>query len=148
MDIAASIQAVTEDIILRMGRHLYEQTRARNLVLAGGVALNCVANGKLLREGPFDSVWIQPAAGDAGGALGAALFTWYQLLDNPRRPAKSDAQKADAATLGSDVVQSRGQVAALAAQGRVYQPAGAALLGLGLAVIASALLWLILGATP
>jgi carbamoyltransferase len=65
----------------------------KHLVLAGGVALNCVANGRLLREGPFDDVWIQPAAGDAGGALGAALFTWHQLLDKPRAPGGVDAQK-------------------------------------------------------
>src|SRR5579883_867358 len=81
MDLAASIQAVTEEVMLRMGRHLHRQTGMKNLVLAGGVALNCVANGRLLREGPFDALWIQPAAGDAGGALGAALFVWYQLLD-------------------------------------------------------------------
>jgi carbamoyltransferase len=93
MDVAASIQSVTEDIFLRIGRHIYEQTRSRNLVLAGGVALNCVANGRLLREGPFDSIWIQPAAGDAGGALGAALFVWYQLLDNARKPNPRDSQK-------------------------------------------------------
>jgi carbamoyltransferase len=93
MDLAASIQAVTEDLVLRLGRHVYEQTQSRNLVLAGGVALNCVANGRLLREGPFDSIWIQPAAGDAGGALGAALFTWYQLLDNPRHASRGDHQR-------------------------------------------------------
>ena len=93
MDLAASIQAVTEDIFLRIGRHVHEQTRSRNLVLAGGVALNCVANGRLLREGPFDSIWIQPAAGDAGGALGAALFVWYQLLGNARRASPYDSQK-------------------------------------------------------
>jgi carbamoyltransferase len=84
MDLAASIQAVTEEVVMRIGRHLHDTTRLPNLVLAGGVALNCVANGKLLREGPFDSIWIQPAAGDAGGALGAALFVWYQLLNQPR----------------------------------------------------------------
>lgn len=93
MDLAASIQAVTEDVILRMGRDLHQRTGMKNLVLAGGVALNCVANGKLLREGPFDSIWIQPAAGDAGGALGAALFTWHQLLEKPRSPQGKDAQK-------------------------------------------------------
>jgi carbamoyltransferase len=93
MDIAASIQAVTEDIVLRMGRHIHNETGARNLVMAGGVALNCVANGRLLREGPFESIWIQPAAGDAGGSLGAALFTWYQLLDKPRKPQGRDTQK-------------------------------------------------------
>ena len=79
--------------MLRVGRHLHRQTRLQNLVLAGGVALNCVANGRLLREGPFEEIWIQPAAGDAGGALGAALFVWHQLLENPRRPRVPDAQK-------------------------------------------------------
>ena len=93
MDLAASIQVVTEDVMLRMGRDLYGKTGCRNLVLAGGVALNCVANGRLLREGPFDSIWIQPAAGDAGGALGSALFVWHQLLEKPRRPAAPDGQK-------------------------------------------------------
>jgi carbamoyltransferase len=93
MDLAASIQAVTEDVMLAMGREIHRQTGMRNLVLAGGVALNCVANGRLLREGPFDDIWIQPAAGDAGGALGAALFAWHQLLDKPRTTASRDSQK-------------------------------------------------------
>jgi carbamoyltransferase len=85
MDLAASIQAVTEDVMLRTANHLHEVTGIPNLVLAGGVALNCVANGRILREGPFkDNVWVQPAAGDAGGALGCALFAWYQLLENER----------------------------------------------------------------
>jgi carbamoyltransferase len=84
MDIAASIQSVTEEIMLRMARHVADATKMRKLVLAGGVALNCVANGAILREGIFDDVWIQPAAGDAGGALGAAMFVWHQLLDKPR----------------------------------------------------------------
>jgi carbamoyltransferase len=84
MDVAASIQVVTEEIMLRMARHAYELTGRRNLCLAGGVALNCVGNGRILREGPFDHIWIQPAAGDAGGALGVALFIWHQLLDEPR----------------------------------------------------------------
>ena len=92
MDLAASVQAVTEEIILRMGRHVHEQTGSKNLCLAGGVALNCVANGRLLREGPFERIWIQPAAGDAGGALGAALLVWHQLLDHPRRPEQPDHQ--------------------------------------------------------
>jgi carbamoyltransferase len=92
-DIAASIQAVTEEAVLRMGRHVHARTGMRNLVLAGGVALNCVANGRLLREGPFEDIWIQPAAGDAGGALGAALFVWYQLLDRSRRPSRIDSQR-------------------------------------------------------
>jgi carbamoyltransferase len=93
MDLAASVQAVTEEIVLRMARHVHEATGQSNLVLAGGVALNCVANGRVLREGPFENIWIQPAAGDAGGALGAALFTWHQLLDNPRQPIAPDAQQ-------------------------------------------------------
>ena len=93
MDMAASIQAVTEDAMLTMGRQIYKETGMKRLVLAGGVALNCVANGRLLREGPFEDIWIQPAAGDAGGALGAAIFAWHQLLDNPRVPAATDRQK-------------------------------------------------------
>ena len=84
MDLAASIQAVTEEIVLRIGRYVHERSGMKHLVLAGGVALNCVANGRLLREGPFEKIWIQPAAGDAGGALGGALFAWHQLLDKPR----------------------------------------------------------------
>lgn len=75
MDIARSLQEVTEEIMLRMSRHVHRETGAKQLVLAGGVALNCVGNGRVLREGPFEDIWIQPAAGDAGGALGAALFT-------------------------------------------------------------------------
>lgn len=95
MDIAASIQVVTEEIMLRCARHVRGETNMKNLVLAGGVALNCVGNGKILSEGIFDNVWIQPAAGDAGGALGAALFVWYQLLDNERKIEEGrDAQKA------------------------------------------------------
>jgi carbamoyltransferase len=93
MDLAASIQAVTEEVILRQARDLHRRTGMKNLVLAGGVALNCVANGRLLREGPFESVWIQPAAGDAGGALGAALFVWHQLLEKPRQPRGEGAQQ-------------------------------------------------------
>ncbi|MEC7556695.1 MAG: carbamoyltransferase [Planctomycetota bacterium] len=92
MDIAASVQAVTEEAMLRMARHVHETTGLRQLCLAGGVALNCVANGRVLREGPFDEVWIQPAAGDAGGALGVALLIWHQLLDNPRPHDQLDCQ--------------------------------------------------------
>ncbi|MFN8027585.1 MAG: carbamoyltransferase [Acidimicrobiia bacterium] len=84
LDLAASIQVVTEDIVMRMARYAQRVTGERNAVLAGGVALNCVANGKLLREGPFDNIWIQPAAGDAGGAVGAALYGWHQVLGKPR----------------------------------------------------------------
>ena len=93
MDIAASIQAVTEEAMLRAARHVHAETGMRNLCLAGGVALNCVGNGRVLREGPFDNVWIQPAAGDAGGALGVALFIWHQLLDHPRQVRTPDAQR-------------------------------------------------------
>jgi len=94
MDMAASIQAVTEEIMLRTTKHVYQQTGMKNLVLAGGVALNCVGNGRILREGPFENIWIQPAAGDAGGALGAALFVWYQLLNNERKADGRDKQQA------------------------------------------------------
>ena len=84
MDLAASIQVVTEEVVLRIARTVQTETGARKLCLAGGVALNCVANGRLLREGPFDEIWVQPAAGDAGGALGAALSIWYEYLGNER----------------------------------------------------------------
>lgn len=94
MDLAASVQVITEEAVLGAARHLHEMTGQSNLCLAGGVALNCVANGRLLREGPFKQIWIQPAAGDAGGALGAALFVWHQLLENPRRPGRPDGQRA------------------------------------------------------
>ncbi|MBC8355821.1 MAG: carbamoyltransferase [Planctomycetes bacterium] len=93
MDLAASIQQVTEEIMLRMARHVHATTGMKNLCLAGGVALNCVANGRILREGPFDQLWIQPAAGDAGGALGVALFIWHQLLGNSRRAVTPDSQR-------------------------------------------------------
>jgi carbamoyltransferase len=84
MDLARSIQEVTEEVMLRLARSLHKETGAKNLCLAGGVALNCVGNGRILREGPFDGLWIQPSAGDAGGAVGAALTAWYQLEGNPR----------------------------------------------------------------
>jgi carbamoyltransferase len=94
MDVAKSIQEVTEEIVLRMARHVRKETGKRYLCLAGGVALNCVANGKILREGIYDDIWIQPASGDAGGALGAALFTWYQYLENERvADGKEDFQQ-------------------------------------------------------
>jgi len=93
MDLAASIQKVTEEIMLGMAKEAHRQTKSPNLVLAGGVALNCVANGRLLREGPFENIWIQPAAGDAGGALGGALFVWHHLLDKPRVTNGHDTQK-------------------------------------------------------
>src|SRR5512142_1223159 len=93
MDLARSIQVVCEEVMLRMARTAHRETGLPNLCLAGGVALNCVGNGRLLREGPFERLWIQPAAGDAGGALGAALFIWHQLLENRRTPVQPDAQK-------------------------------------------------------
>lgn len=91
-DLAASIQKVTETVMLRTAHHLHVLSGSKNLCLAGGVALNCVGNGKILRESPFEKLWIQPASGDAGGALGAALFVWYQLLENERRPSLPDGQ--------------------------------------------------------
>ena len=94
MDMAASIQKVTEEVVLRAARHVHRETGMKYLVLGGGVALNCVGNGRLLREGPFEDIWIQPAAGDAGAALGAALFVWHQLLGNPRTCDGWDTQKA------------------------------------------------------
>ncbi len=93
MDIAASIQKVTEEVMLRTARHAHAITGKKNLCLAGGVALNCVGNGVILREGPFDRIWIQPAAGDAGGALGAAQFVWHNLLDRPRKVMPGDTQR-------------------------------------------------------
>ncbi len=100
MDLAASIQKVTEFIILRLARSIRAETGERNLCLAGGVALNCVANGKLLREGIFDNIWIQPAAGDAGGALGAALAAWHQYHDQPRTVRQDGSDTMTGSYLG------------------------------------------------
>jgi len=104
MDIAASIQAVTEDVLLRITRSLARETGIRNLCLAGGVALNCVGNGKVLRDGAFDNIWIQPAAGDAGGALGAALAAYYGLSKAGRMVTKKDTMQGS--YLGPDFDQS------------------------------------------
>jgi len=94
MDIAASIQSVTEDVVMKMVQHVHKETGQKYLCMAGGVALNCVANGRILREGPFEDLWIQPAAGDAGGAVGAALSTWYRYLGNERSIVEgSDSQQ-------------------------------------------------------
>jgi len=94
MDLARSLQEVTEEIVLKIGNHVYKETGLKDVSLAGGVALNCVANGRLLREGPFENIWIQPAAGDAGGALGAALIGWYKYHNKPRTAdGKTDQQK-------------------------------------------------------
>ncbi len=93
LDLAASVQRAVEIIVGRMTAHLHAITGSPNLCVAGGVALNCVNNGRILRESPFSNLWIQPAAGDAGGALGAALFVWHQLLGNPRSVIPADGQK-------------------------------------------------------
>ncbi len=103
MDLAASIQAVTEDIVIRLAKDIQWTTRQKNLCLAGGVALNCVANGKLLREGIFDDIWIQPAAGDAGGALGAALTAYHLMLNQPRDVRPGD--RMNGAFLGPEFCQ-------------------------------------------
>lgn len=96
MDLARSVQEVTETVMLRMARHVYKETREKNLCLAGGVALNCVGNGRILRETEFENLWIQPAAGDAGGALGAALSVWYQCLGNKRELDEFSRENTDA----------------------------------------------------
>jgi carbamoyltransferase len=91
MDLARSVQVVCEEVVLRMARQAHRVTDSRNVCLAGGVALNCVANGRLLREGPFENVWIQPAAGDAGGALGVAQLVWHRHLAQSRSVTAGDA---------------------------------------------------------
>ncbi len=112
MDLAASIQSVTEEVMLRMARHARKVSGSRNLCLAGGVALNCVGNGKILREKLFDRFWIQPAAGDAGGAVGAALMAWHHHFDRSRTPSTPDAMNGsllgpsfDTDTIGSFLKQ-------------------------------------------
>jgi carbamoyltransferase len=89
MDLARSIQVITEEAMMKMARFVHKETGMKHLCMAGGVALNCVANGRILREGPFESIWIQPAAGDAGGAIGIALAIWHRYLGKPRRSAES-----------------------------------------------------------
>ncbi len=93
MDLAASIQAVCEDVMLKCAFHAHKLTKSRNLVMSGGVALNCVGNGKILREGPFENIWIQPAAGDAGSALGVAYLIWHHVLSHPRVVSGTDQQR-------------------------------------------------------
>jgi carbamoyltransferase len=92
MDLAASVQSVCEDVMLKCARHLHTITGSKQLVLAGGVALNCVGNGRILRDGPFERIWIQPAAGDAGGALGVAQLIWHHVLGQPRHARTTDTQ--------------------------------------------------------
>jgi len=101
MDLARSVQEVTEEVMLKMATHVKKETGMNYLCLAGGVALNCVANGKLLRSGLFEDIWIQPAAGDAGGAVGCALLTWYQYLDNPRE-ADNKSDRMQGSYLGPE----------------------------------------------
>ena len=107
MDLAASIQRVAETIIVRCARHIRKESGLTNLCLAGGVALNCVANARILEDGAFERVWIQPAAGDAGGALGTALFIWHQLLAKPRQPEPNDSQRGSllGPAFGDDEIQ-------------------------------------------
>ncbi len=100
MDLARSIQAVAEEVMLRLARHAHALTGSRNLCLAGGVALNCVGNGRILREGPFEKIWIQPAAGDAGGALGAALLAWHHYRDQPRHVREDGDDRQGGSFLG------------------------------------------------
>ena len=118
MDLAASIQKVTEDVVLRASHHLFDLSGIDNLCLAGGVALNCVSNGNVLRNGPFRNVWVQPAAGDAGGALGAAQFIWHQLMEKPRSVSVPDGQRGS--LLGPEVSEESLQ-ASLDAVGAKYQ---------------------------
>jgi carbamoyltransferase len=94
MDLAASVQVVCEEVMIKCARHAAKVTGSKNLVMAGGVALNCVGNGKILRDGCFENVWIQPASGDAGGALGVALLGWHHVLGSPRTPSRPDTQSA------------------------------------------------------
>jgi carbamoyltransferase len=121
MDLARSVQEVTELSMMRMAAHVHKETGEKNLCLAGGVALNCVANGRILREGPFEKIWIQPAAGDAGGALGAALSVWHQYLGNPRvTEAGERADRMRGAYLGPDFSEEE-IVAFLDSRGAKYQ---------------------------
>jgi len=120
MDVAASIQAVSEEVILNLARHVHRETGLTNLCLAGGVALNCVANGRLLREGPFENLWIQPAAGDAGGALGAAWWCWYQVKGNPRTAERTDSQQGSYLGPEFTVAEVREELDALHAVYEVY----------------------------
>ena len=120
MDLAASIQAVTEEVVLRLTRALAKETGAKNLCLAGGVALNCVANGKVLRDGAFENIWIQPAAGDAGGALGAALCAYHHFQDQPRQSLGDQADHMKGAFLGPEFTDDNIQTR-LAAAGAKFE---------------------------
>jgi len=117
MDLAKSVQVVTEEVMLRIARTLHKETGMKNLCIAGGVGLNCVANGRILREGPFENIWIQPSAGDAGNALGAAMFAWHQLLGHER---KADPRRQKATYLGPSFSDDEIE-AYLKAQNAVYE---------------------------
>ena len=118
MDLAASIQSVTEEIVLKLTRSIHKDTGYQNLCLAGGVALNCVANGKILRDNKFKNIWIQPAAGDAGGSLGAAFCAYYHFLGQPRHINKNDSMKGSylGPSFSDSEIQSR-----LKAVGAIYK---------------------------
>ena len=120
-DMAASVQKVTEEIMLRAAGYVHERTGMANLCLAGGVALNCVGNGRILRESPFENIWIQPAAGDAGGALGVAMLIWHEMLDNPRAPGEPDGQSGS--LLGPRFTNDQ-VLALLESKGAVYRRYG------------------------
>ena len=108
MDLARSIQEVTEEVMLRLSRTMHQETGVDYLCLAGGVALNCVGNGRVLREGPFKGIWIQPAAGDAGGALGAALSAWHRLENE--RPGRDRRPRRNAGSLsGAGLLRNEGR---------------------------------------
>ena len=126
MDLAASIQAATEEVVLRLTRSIAQETGATNLCLAGGVALNCVANGKILRDGRFKDLWIQPAAGDAGGALGAALFAHYAYKGQPRPAPTGSGDRMKGALLGPSYTQDEceQQLLGAGARFRVLDEAG------------------------
>ena len=121
MDLARSIQEVVEEVMLRQARYIHKETGLDNLCLAGGVALNCVGNGRVLREGPFKNLWIQPAAGDAGGALGAALCVWYGYLDNPRLTDGSSLKDSQRSSLLGPSYSQEETKQALDALGAVYR---------------------------
>ncbi|HEY7567960.1 MAG TPA: carbamoyltransferase C-terminal domain-containing protein, partial [Gemmatimonadaceae bacterium] len=118
MDLARSVQVICEEVMLKMARNLHEETGLRSLCLAGGVALNCVGNGRLLREGPYDKIWIQPAAGDAGGAIGVAQLIWHRQMAQPRTP-RCDSDGMHGAYLGPSYSESEIQ-RWLDAQGAKY----------------------------
>jgi len=125
MDLAGAVQRFTEEVVLRVARHVHKQTGMKRLCLAGGVALNCVANGRLLREGPFEDLWIQPAAGDAGGALGAALQGYHAIMDKPRAVHSRDAMKGALLGPSFDRAAVRACLDEVGAKYAAYDDAGA-----------------------